>query len=153
MPRCLMDSPEAVTSGKVLIVEGSVPAYAREGDAGLDLIASEDADIGPMGGTALVGTGTKVVLPESTFGAVCPRSGLASKGVTVMNAPGVIDSGYRGEVKVLLVNHSKEVFFIKKGMRIAQLVVLPFIRCYVVEGEVSSHASSRGDGGFGSTGS
>ena len=151
MPTDLIDKEEPVASGRVLVVEGGGFSYARAGDAGIDLTASEDSRI-PPGGISLVPTGIRMVLPSGTFGAVCPRSGLAAKGITVMNAPGIVDQGYRGEVKVILVNHTAEEFNVKKGMRIAQMVVMPFVRCSVVEGEVSSFSSERGCGGFGSTG-
>src|SRR5215813_9589915 len=102
-----------------------LPEFAREGDAGLDLRANADAEVGP-GERALIPTGLAVAIPEGHAGLVLPRSGLAmQKGVTVLNAPGLIDSGYRGELKVLLINHGAEPVELARGERIAQLVVQP----------------------------
>lgn len=134
-----------------LKAEARLPAYAHEGDAGLDLFACEAVRI-PPGGIARVGTGVAVELPPGTEGQVRPRSGLAARcGVTVLNAPGTVDEGYRGEVAVLLINHGREPFQVLPGMRIAQLVVAPVVRVRVVEAEQLTD-STRGTGGFGSTG-
>ncbi|MBR6803154.1 MAG: dUTP diphosphatase [Kiritimatiellae bacterium] len=128
-----------------------LPAYAHPGDAGMDLCADEARRLLP-GERAAVATGLKIALPAGTEGQVRPRSGLAiTYGVTVLNAPGTIDEGYRGEVKVLLINHGQEPFEIRKGMRIAQLVVAPVRRVALEEGAVSDH-TVRGAGGFGSSG-
>ncbi len=128
-----------------------LPAYAKPGDAGLDLRASEAVMLGP-GERRLVPTGLAVAIPEGHAGFVLPRSGLAMhKGVTVLNAPGLIDSGYRGELKVLLINHGAEGVGIERGERIAQLVVQPVAQARLVEGERLPD-SARGEGGFGSTG-
>jgi dUTP pyrophosphatase len=128
-----------------------LPAYAREGDAGLDLVAAAPATL-PPGGRALVPTGLRVAIPDGHAGLVLPRSGLALRaGVTVLNAPGLIDSGYRGEIGVLLVNHGAEPITIGRGERIAQLVIQPVARAALVEVRVLG-ASVRGAGGFGSTG-
>ena len=128
-----------------------LPVYAEPGDAGLDLRASEAASIAP-GERRLVPTGLAVAIPEGYAGLVLPRSGLAKqKGVTVLNAPGLIDSGYRGELKVLLINHGAEAIGIERGERIAQLVIQPVARARLVEAERLPD-SSRGMGGFGSTG-
>jgi dUTP pyrophosphatase len=128
-----------------------LPVYAKPGDAGLDLRASEAASIAP-GERRLVPTGLAVAIPEGHAGLVLPRSGLAmQKGVTVLNAPGLIDSGYRGELKVLLINHGAEAIGIERGERIAQLVIQPVARARLVEVERLPD-SSRGMGGFGSTG-
>jgi dUTP pyrophosphatase len=128
-----------------------LPAYAKPGDAGLDLRASESVTLEP-GERRLVPTGLAVAIPEGHAGFVLPRSGLAMhKGVTVLNAPGLIDSGYRGELKVLLINHGAEAVGIERGERIAQLVVQPVSRARLVEGERLPD-SARGEGGFGSTG-
>jgi dUTP pyrophosphatase len=128
-----------------------LPVYAKPGDAGLDLRASEAASIAP-GERRLVPTGLAVAIPEGHAGLVLPRSGLAmQKGVTVLNAPGLIDSGYRGELKVLLINHGAEAIGIERGERIAQLVIQPVARARLVEVERLPE-SSRGMGGFGSTG-
>ena len=128
-----------------------LPAYAKPGDAGLDLRASEAVTLEP-GERRLVPTGLAVAIPEGHAGFVLPRSGLAMhRGVTVLNAPGLIDSGYRGELKVLLINHGAEAVSIERGERIAQLVVQPVARARLVEGERLPD-SARGEGGFGSTG-
>ena len=128
-----------------------LPAYAREGDAGLDLRAAHDATLEP-GRRGLVGTGLAVAIPPGYAGLVLPRSGLAlSQGVTVLNAPGLVDAGYRGELKVLLVNHGEKPVTVRRGDRVAQLVVQSVERAEPIEvGELP--ASERGAGGFGSTG-
>ena len=129
----------------------SLPVYAKPGDAGLDLRASETSMIAP-GERRLVPTGLAVAIPEGHAGFVLPRSGLAmQKGVTVLNAPGLIDSGYRGELKVLLINHGVETVAIERGERIAQLVIQPVVDARLVEVERLPE-SARGEGGFGSTG-
>ncbi len=128
-----------------------LPVYAKPGDAGLDLRASEFASLEP-GERRLVPTGLAVAIPEGHAGFVVPRSGLAlQKGVTVLNAPGLIDSGYRGELKVLLINHGAETVTIARGERIAQLVIQPVASVTLVEVERLPD-SARGVGGFGSTG-
>jgi dUTP pyrophosphatase len=132
--------------------ELQLPVYAKPGDAGLDLRASEAASIAP-GERRLVPTGLAVAIPEGHAGLVLPRSGLAmQKGLTVLNAPGLIDSGYRGELKVLLINHGAETAAIERGERIAQLVIQTVAQVRLVEVEHLPD-SSRGAGGFGSTGS
>ncbi len=128
-----------------------LPAYARPGDAGLDLRASESVKLEP-GERQLVSTGLAIAIPEGHAGLVLPRSGLAmQKGVTVLNAPGLIDSGYRGELKVLLINHGPVVVAIERGERIAQLVIQAVAHARLVEVERLPD-SARGEGGFGSTG-
>ena len=129
-----------------------IPAYAREGDAGLDLHAAEDVTLAP-GARALVGTGIAVALPPGCAGFVLPRSGLALRhGVSIVNAPGLIDAGYRGEVRVLLVNHDPAASVtLRRGDRIAQLVVQRAERAELVEVD-ELPSSARGAGGFGSTG-
>lgn len=128
-----------------------LPAYAREGDAGLDLAAATTVTL-PPGGRQLVPTGLRVAIPIGHAGLVLPRSGLALRsGVTVLNAPGLIDAGYRGELGVLLVNHGAEAVTITRGERIAQLVIQPIERATVVEVR-ELDATARGAGGFGSTG-
>ena len=129
-----------------------LPTYARHGDAGLDLCAAHDVTL-PPGGRALVGTGLAVAIPPGHAGFVLPRSGLALKrGVTILNAPGLIDAGYRGELKVLLVNHDAEATVtLRRGERVAQLVLQRFERAEPVEAD-ELPASERGAGGFGSTG-
>jgi len=129
-----------------------LPAYARTGDAGLDLVAREDAIVARHGGRALVPTGIAVAVPVGWAGFVMPRSGLAlNHGVTVLNAPGVIDAGYRGELKVLLVNTDPhDSYHVSRGDRIAQLVLCPVaeVTWTVVDGFDGEH---RG-GGFGHSG-
>lgn len=130
-----------------------LPAYARAGDAGIDLVAREDVTLAPAGGRALVATGIAIALPEGYAGLVQPRSGLAFKhGVTVLNTPGLIDSGYRGELKVCLINHDPtEPFEVIRGERIAQLVVQAVEHVTFVEVDTLDD-SERGDKGFGSSG-
>ena len=128
-----------------------LPTYAREDDAGLDLRAAHDVTL-PPGGRALVGTGLAVAIPPGHAGFVLPRSGLALKqGVTILNAPGLIDAGYRGELKVLLVNHDTVTVTLRRGERVAQLVVQRVERAEPVAVD-ELPASERGAGGFGSTG-
>jgi len=131
--------------------EAQLPAYAHPGDAGMDVRSIEDVTLAP-GARALVRTGLVLELPPDAEAQVRPRSGLALKhGVTVLNTPGTIDAGYRGEVGVILVNLGAEPFVVEKGMKIAQLVVAPVAQAEVVE--VSAvDATDRGAGGFGSTG-
>ena len=127
------------------------PHKAHEDDAGFDLYACEDYLLKSHAYGA-VATGISIELPKGTEGQVRPRSGLAAKhGVTVLNAPGTIDAGYRGEVKVILINHGEEDFQITAGMRIAQLMVKPIFDTEFVEA-VSLENSDRGEGGFGSSG-
>jgi dUTP pyrophosphatase len=128
------------------------PRRAHPGDAGFDLCAAESARIEP-GERAGVGTGIAVEIPEGSAGLVLPRSGLAARhGISVVNAPGLIDAGYRGEVRVLLLNTDKaEAFAVEPGDRIAQLVIVEVAGGEPVEAE-SLEESARGDGGFGSTG-
>jgi dUTP pyrophosphatase len=130
-----------------------LPSYAHDGDAGVDLFAREDATLAPRGGRALVPTGFALALPDGYAGFVQPRSGLALKhGVTCLNTPGLIDSGYRDELRVLLVNTDPtEPFTVRRGDRIAQLVVQRVERCAFVVVDALPD-SSRGKGGFGSSG-
>jgi dUTP pyrophosphatase len=130
-----------------------LPSYAHPGDAGADLVAREDAHLPAAGGRALVPTGIALALPEGYAGFVQPRSGLALRhGVTCLNTPGLIDAGYRDELKVLLVNTDPtEDFLVLRGTRIAQLVVQRVERCaFPAVDELPG--SVRGLGGFGSTG-
>ena len=128
-----------------------VPHYAHPGDAGLDLFAAEDAEILP-GERGIVKTGLAIELPPQTEAQVRPRSGLALKhGITVLNSPGTIDEGYRGEVGVILINHGRETFAVAKGMKIAQMIIAPVLRADVEEVQDLSE-TRRGEGGFGSTG-
>ena len=124
-----------------------------DGAAGMDLAASLDADVTiAPGKRALVGTGLAIALPRGFEAQVRPRSGLAAKhGVTVLNAPGTIDEDYRGEIKVILINHGDEPFVVKSGERIAQMVIARVERV-VLDEQTSLDASARGAGGFGHTG-
>jgi dUTP pyrophosphatase len=128
-----------------------VPQRAYDGDAGLDLVACEPAEIAP-GERVVVGTGLAVAIPEGHAGFVQPRSGLAAEhGVTVLNTPGLIDSGYRGEVRVILLNTDEETpFVVEPGMRIAQLVVVPIASIGTAEVD-QLPATERGARGFGSS--
>ncbi len=128
-----------------------MPARAYPGDAGLDLTACDRVELGP-GERAVVATGLAVAIPDGYAGFVQPRSGLAAEhGISVVNAPGLVDSGYRGEVRVVLLNTDEaNPFVVEPGMRIAQLVVLPVPELDVVEVE-ELPASERGERGFGSS--
>ena len=128
-----------------------LPAYAHPGDAGMDVRSIEDVTLAP-GARALVHTGLVLMLPPDAEAQVRPRSGLALKhGITVLNTPGTIDAGYRGEVGVILINLGAEPFTVEKGMKIAQIVVSPVAQAEIVE-VASVDATDRGAGGFGSTG-
>ncbi len=129
-----------------------LPSYAREGDAGLDLLARVGVVLAPGGGRAVVPTGVAVAIPIGHAGFVQPRSGLAARhGVTCLNTPGLIDAGYRDELKVILVNlDPTEAYEVHRGDRIAQLVVQAVEACHLVEVEASD-GEHRG-GGFGHTG-
>ena len=130
-----------------------LPAYARPGDAGADLVAREGAVLGAGGGRAMVPTGVAVAIPEGYAGLVLPRSGLALRhGVTVANAPGLVDAGYRGELNVVLVNTDPDAAYeVQRGDRIAQLVIVAVEHvAFTVVDELP--ASERGSGGFGHSG-
>ena len=135
-----------------VLVVGNVPRYAKPGDAGCDLSSTESLTLGP-GERAVVPTGTSIALPEGFVGYVMPRSGLAAKyGISLVNAPGVIDAGYRGEIKVVLINtDATESFSVQPGDRIAQLVVSPMAQARFHEVE-HLPGTERAAGGFGSTG-
>ena len=128
-----------------------LPGRAYEGDAGLDLVACERVELGP-GERAVVGTGVAVAIPEGHAGFVQPRSGLASRhGISIVNTPGLVDPGYRGELRVIVLNTDvRERFVVEPGMRIAQLVVLPVASVEPVEVE-DLPAAERGVRGFGSS--
>ena len=128
-----------------------VPSRAYDGDAGLDLAAAERAEVGP-GERAVVGTGLAVAIPSGHAGFVQPRSGLAAEhGITIVNTPGLVDSGYRGEIRIILLNTDAErSFIVEPGMRIAQLVVVPVPPVEVVEVDDLPPAE-RGERGFGSS--
>ena len=131
--------------------DAQLPAYAHPGDAGMDVCACERVVLAPMS-RALVPTGLQIALPPGTEAQIRPRSGNAFKhGVTVLNTPGTIDEGYRGEVKILLANLGAETFVVEPGMRVAQMVVAPVLRVNIEEA-ATLDATARGEGGFGSTG-
>ena len=137
---------------KLVAPNARLPSRAHTGDAGLDLHAAEAARIGP-GERESVGTGIAIAIPDGHAGLVLPRSGLAARnGIALVNAPGLIDTGYRGEIRVLLLNTDREEpFLVETGDRIAQLVVAPFADLAPVE-VASLEESDRGAGGFGSSG-
>ena len=131
--------------------DAKIPAYAHEGDSGMDLYSVEDTVLQP-GETKLVKTGLQIAVPKGFEAQVRPKSGLAAKfGVTVLNTPGTVDSGYRGEVMVILINHGKEEYKVEKGKKIAQMVIAKVeeAKIEVVE---DLDDTTRKDGGFGSTG-
>jgi dUTP pyrophosphatase len=128
-----------------------LPAYATDGAAGMDVLAAEDVELAP-GGRHAVATGLSVAIPAGYEIQVRPRSGLALKhGISMPNAPGTIDSDYRGELKIILINHGSDLFAIRRGDRIAQLVIAPVVRGSWLEVETLDE-TARGEGGFGSTG-
>ena len=140
------------SSIEILITGEAAPVYAHPGDAGADLLSTEALTLAP-GERRLIGTGVSIALPDGYVAFVVPRSGLAVKhGITVVNSPGTVDAGYRGEVKVALLNTDSEVpYDIAVGDRIAQLIVMPVTRAVFVPVETLP-GSHRGAGGFGSTG-
>ena len=150
-----MPVPEPVEVPLLRLDPGAEPpAYARPGDAGADLVATEDVTLPAGGGRALVPTGLSLAIPEGYAGFVLPRSGLALRhGVTCLNTPGLIDSGYRGEIKCLLVNTDPSSdYTVRRGDRIAQLVVMAVASAAFVVTE-SLAETERGEGGFGHSGS
>lgn len=137
---------------EVLIQAEHTPTYSHPGDAGADLESSETLTLQP-GERALVATGVSIALPDGYAAFIVPRSGLAAKhGITIVNSPGTVDAGYRGEIKVALLNTDQEhAFEINAGDRIAQMIIMPVSRARFIPVE-SLPGSDRGDGGFGSTG-
>lgn len=136
---------------KVVKNDGTIPAYQTEDSAGMDLHSTESKNIMPME-RALISTGLKMEIPRGYEGQVRPRSGLAWKhGITVLNSPGTIDSDYRGELKVMLINLSLEPYKIEVGERVAQLVIAPYEKV-AIEDVAALSDTVRGGGGFGSTG-
>lgn len=128
-----------------------IPKHAHVGDAGLDLFSISEMEISP-GEVKLVKTGISIELPENTEAQIRPRSGLAlNNQITVLNTPGTIDYGYRGEIGVILINHGNKMFKVEKGMKIAQMIIKPILQVEVVEVSDLSD-TERGTGGFGSTG-
>ena len=149
-----LDHPPIVPFRR-LVPGAAVPERAHAGDAGYDLRSVEDAELAP-GQRALVRTGISVAIPEGYAGLVLPRSGLAMRhGISLINSPGLIDSGYRGEIQVPLINHDRdETFLIEKGARIAQLVLVRAAAALFSEVEfLESGIDGRGEAGFGSSGS
>jgi dUTP pyrophosphatase len=138
---------------KLLDPSAAVPSFAHPGDAGADLVAVEEVTIPPAGGRAIVGTGIAIEIPDGYAGFVLPRSGLAVRhGITCLNTPGLIDAGYRDEVRIVLVNTDpSEPYTVHRGDRIAQLVIQPVERTQFAVVEMLGD-SARGTGGFGSTG-
>jgi dUTP pyrophosphatase len=133
--------------------EAKIPRYAHPGDGGCDLVAAERVELAPRGGRASVGCGIAVAIPEGHAGFVLPRSGLAlHHGVTCLNAPGLVDAGYRGELRVVLVNTDPDTpFVVDVGDRVAQLVIQRVEQATFVEANALT-TTTRGAGGFGSTG-
>ncbi|MBD2187960.1 dUTP diphosphatase [Pseudanabaena mucicola] len=133
-----------------LHVDAQIPSYAHTGDAGADVFTVDEITLQPQQ-RAAIPTGLAVDIPLGYEIQVRPKSGLALKhGVTVLNAPGTVDAGYRGEIQVIMVNLGTEAYTFAKGQKIAQLVLKPVIRANYIEGELGN--SDRGTGGFGSTG-
>ncbi|MCA1057799.1 dUTP diphosphatase [Rossellomorea aquimaris] len=136
---------------KLISEEAILPYQANQGDAGLDLYSSEEKII-KSGSAELISTGVIVELPKGTEAQIRPRSGLAlNHSVTVLNSPGTIDEGYRGEIKIILINHGKKDFTVRKHLRIAQMVVAPVVSVNLVRVEEVA-SSERGERGFGSSG-
>ena len=134
-----------------LVDSATLPKYEHEDDSGLDLFSIEEQEILP-GEAILTRTGISVELPQGTEAQIRPRSGLAHKhSITVLNTPGTIDAGYRGEIGVILVNHGNDPFKVLKNMKIAQMVIAPVLRAEIEEVDSLSE-TLRGEGGFGSTG-
>lgn len=128
-----------------------IPFQAHEGDAGMDLFSVEEVILKPME-RKLIHTGIKIQLPKNTEAQIRPRSGLALKnGITVLNTPGTIDEGYRGEIGIILINLGTEEFKVEEGMKVAQMVIKPTLTLEVEE-VVELTETTRGEGGFGSTG-
>lgn len=136
---------------KKLNEDAIIPNFAHKGDAGMDLYSIEKVII-PKNETRLIKTGISIELPHMTEAQVRPRSGIALKhSITVLNSPGTIDEGYRGEIGVILINHGKEDFVVEKHMKIAQMVIKPIYEIHIEEVKDLSD-TERGNGGFGSTG-
>lgn len=137
---------------RVKLTDGApMPRHAKPGDAGMDLTTRETVEIAPQG-TVKVGTGVAMEIPEGYYGAVVPRSGMATgRGVTIVNTPGTIDSGYRGEIKLPLYNAGHELVTVERGERVAQIIIKRHETVECVEADELSE-TERGSGGFGSTG-
>jgi len=139
-------------SVEILISSEQVPVYAHPGDAGADLVAAESVELAP-GARATIGTGVSIALPDGYAAFVVPRSGLAAKhGITIVNSPGTVDAGYRGEIRVTVLNTDSSVpYSVAAGDRIAQLIILPVTRARFIPVQTLP-GSLRGESGFGSTG-
>lgn len=136
---------------KKLNKEAIIPNYAHKGDAGMDLYSIDEYILNP-GEAKLIKTGISLELPKNSEAQVRPRSGMALKySVTVLNTPGTIDEGYRGEVGIILINHGKEIFVVEKHMKVAQMVIKPVYQA-TIEETFELSETERGEGGFGSTG-
>ncbi|MHA1769128.1 MAG: dUTP diphosphatase [Candidatus Thorarchaeota archaeon] len=147
----MVDDDSVVVRVKLLSSEARLPEAARTGDVAFDLYSTVDYELG-AGERFAVPTGIAVEIPPGYEGQVRPRSGFALRdGITVLNAPGTIDSGYRGEVKTIMINHGDRPFRITKGMRISQLAIRPVPKVQFLQVDELSN-SKRGEGGFGSTG-
>jgi dUTP pyrophosphatase len=142
-----------MSSDVEVLISGNIPQVAHPGDAGADLTSADSLVIAP-GERVTVGTGVSIALPSGFLAFVVPRSGLAAKyGITIVNSPGTVDAGYRGEIRVTLLNTDlANEFVIAQGDRIAQLIVMPFARAHFIPVSVLPE-SDRGESGFGSTGS
>ena len=157
MNHCVGAEPEAGSQPavrvEVSLSEGArLPRYATSGSAGLDLSSIEDVELAPME-RRCVNTGVRVAIPHGYEGQVRPRSGLALKlGLSMVNCVGTIDSDYRGEIGVILINLGGDKVVLPKGERIAQIVICPVVQAEIVEVEEFLRETSRGEGGFGSTG-
>lgn len=152
-PRIEPQRDELPLDVRVVLLDPSLglPSYAYEGDAGIDLVARIDVTVSATTGAAVVPTGISLAIPPGYVGMICPRSGLASsQGISVLNAPGIIDSSYRGEIAVVLFSIFKRAFTIRRGDRIAQLVVQPAVTCRLVPSDTLD-GTSRGSAGLGST--
>lgn len=150
-PKAMQTNTKPLVKWKKLNPEAQIPEYQTKLAAGMDVRSIEAVTLAPNGGRALIGTGLSMALPEGFECQVRSRSGLASKGVIVANAPGTIDADYRGELKVILMNLSAEPFQIQKGDRVAQLVVAACVQADNKE-VANLDETERGSGGFGSTG-
>lgn len=147
----MIDTPRVEV--RLCSTEFSLPAYATEGSAGLDLESRENITLGGSSFAGVETTIQAIKIPEGFEGQVRPRSGLAAKfGITILNSPGTIDSDYRGPIVVLMANHSNVPYRVAKGERIAQLVISPVARAEVVSADIDEGETKRGAGGFGSTG-
>ena len=136
---------------KKLDKDAKLPEYAHQDDAGMDIFAVEEKNIN-AGKSALIRTGISIQLPENTEAQIRPRSGLALRHqITLLNSPGTIDAGYRGEICVIVINHSNKSFLVTKLMKIAQMVIKPVLNITMEEVD-ELNLSNRGKGGFGSTG-